>query len=261
MPNPRVKQHGVPPPGVMPRNIQYVVLAAIALLVVVATLWSGGKPRKSEEHAPPPATSTPGQLQTFQQMLERQRHEADQEADTRRKRLIQEQQAPAEGSAPIPSPPSAAAPDPIEEQSRKRTATAPFASSYVVRAEGAEAVEKGKLTEPDDKTVILLLGPVFIPFKIVPQMDWMFWGWLRAFMQYAFYQLIASAYVFVFGQFLMRILGAQAGGAMSSSDVTVLFVPLVLTLVTFVLGTFKVPALTNAIFSGRAGDYVTLHWR
>jgi hypothetical protein len=109
--------------------------------------------------------------------------------------------------------------------------------------------------------VIMLLGPVFIPFKILPQLDWLFWGWFRAFLQYASYQMIASAYVFVFGQFLMRILGAQAGGAMSSSDVAVLFVPLVLTLVTFVLGTIKVPALTNAIFSGRAGDYVTLFWR
>jgi hypothetical protein len=109
--------------------------------------------------------------------------------------------------------------------------------------------------------VIMLLGPVFIPFKILPEMDWLFWGWFRAFLQYSFYQLIASAYVFVFGQFLMRLLGAQAGGAMSSSDMALLFVPLVLTLVTFVLGTLKVPALTNAIFSGRAGDYVTLHWR
>jgi hypothetical protein len=109
--------------------------------------------------------------------------------------------------------------------------------------------------------VIMLLGPVFIPFKILPQMDWLFWGWMRAFLQYAFYQMVASAYVFVFGQFLMRLLGAQAGGAMSSSDVALLFVPVILTLVTFVLGTLKVPALTNAIFSGRAGDYVTILWR
>jgi hypothetical protein len=109
--------------------------------------------------------------------------------------------------------------------------------------------------------VIMLLGPVFIPFKIVPQMEWMFWGWFRAFLQYSFYQLIASAYVFVFGQFLMQILGVQAGGAVSSTDLGFLFIPLVLTLVTFVLGTLKVPALTNAIFSGRAGDYVMLGWR
>lgn len=109
--------------------------------------------------------------------------------------------------------------------------------------------------------VIILLGPLFIPFKIVPQMEWMFWGWFRAFIQYAFYQLVASAYVFVFGQFLMRLLGSLAAGPLSSSDVNVLFIPLLLTLVTFTLGTMKVPALTHAIFSGRSGDYVTLSWR
>jgi TrbL/VirB6 plasmid conjugal transfer protein len=109
--------------------------------------------------------------------------------------------------------------------------------------------------------VIMLLGPVFIPFKILPQMEWMFWGWFRAFLQYAFYQLVASAYVFVFGQFLMRILGMEAAGPLSSTDMAVLFLPLLLTLVTFVLGTIKVPALTHAIFAGRAGDYVALRWR
>lgn len=109
--------------------------------------------------------------------------------------------------------------------------------------------------------VIMLLGPVFIPFKIFPQMEWMFWGWFRAFLQYSFYQLVAAAYVFVFGQFLMQILGAQASGPLSATDLGFLFVPLVLTLITFVLGTIKVPALTHAIFSGRAGDYVMLRWR
>ena len=109
--------------------------------------------------------------------------------------------------------------------------------------------------------VIILLGPVFIPWKIVPQMEWMFWGWFRAFIQYAFYQVVASAYVYVFGQFLTRILGALAAGPLSSADVVLLFLPVVLTLATFVLGVVKVPALTHAIFSGRAGDYVTFDWR
>ena len=108
--------------------------------------------------------------------------------------------------------------------------------------------------------VIVLLGPLFIPFKIVPQMEWMFWGWFRAFLQFAFYQLIASAYVFVFGQFLMQILGAKSG-PLSSSNIGYLFVPLLLTLVTFILGTLKVPALTFSIFSGRAGEYVLPRWR
>jgi hypothetical protein len=108
--------------------------------------------------------------------------------------------------------------------------------------------------------VLILLGPIFIPFKIVPQMEWLFWGWFRAFMQYAFYQLVASAYVFIFGDFLMQILGAK-NVPLSGTDLGFAFMPLVLTLVTFVLGTIKIPALVFSLFSGRSGDYVLARWR
>jgi hypothetical protein len=105
--------------------------------------------------------------------------------------------------------------------------------------------------------VLILLGPLFIPFKIVPEMDWLFWGWFRAFIQFAFYQVVASAYVFIFGDFLLQFFGAKTV-PMSSADVAYLFVPI---LVTFILGTIKVPALTFSLFSGRSGDYVFLRWR
>ena len=32
--------------------------------------------------------------------------------------------------------------------------------------------------------VCALLGPIFVPFFIVPKLDWLFWGWLRSFIQY-----------------------------------------------------------------------------
>lgn len=108
--------------------------------------------------------------------------------------------------------------------------------------------------------VTVLVGPIFIPFKIFPQMDWMFWGWFRAFIQFAFYQLIATAYIFVFGDFLLQILGSPSS-PLSAYDMGALFLPLVLVLVTFILGTIKIPALTFSIFAGRAGDYVFLRWR
>jgi TrbL/VirB6 plasmid conjugal transfer protein len=57
--------------------------------------------------------------------------------------------------------------------------------------------------------VIVLVGPVFIPFFIVPKMEWLFWGWFRAFIQYAFYQVVAQAFVFVFGQLLIHFLDAH----------------------------------------------------
>ena len=56
--------------------------------------------------------------------------------------------------------------------------------------------------------VAVLVGPVFIPFFLVPQLDWLFWGWLKSLLQYAFYQVIAQAFVFVFGSFLINFLDA-----------------------------------------------------
>ena len=28
--------------------------------------------------------------------------------------------------------------------------------------------------------VAVLVGPVFIPFFLVPQLDWLFWGWVKS---------------------------------------------------------------------------------
>lgn len=108
--------------------------------------------------------------------------------------------------------------------------------------------------------VMILLGPVFIPFKVVPQMEWLFWGWFRAFLQHAFYQVVASAYVFIFGDLLMQILGAKAI-PLTTEEVGYLFAPIALILITFILGTIKVPALTFSLFAGRSGDYIFLRWK
>lgn len=140
MTSPGVTQEGGRPAGVMPRNIQYLVAGGIALLVILATFWSGGRPRKSEEPAST-AGPTPGQLQSFQQMLEKQRREADEQAAKRSARLREEQVVQAAGpvaSGPLP----AVTPDPVEEQKRKLAASAPFASNYVRVGEADEIDEK-----------------------------------------------------------------------------------------------------------------------
>lgn len=101
--------------------------------------------------------------------------------------------------------------------------------------------------------VIVLVGPVFIPFFIVPKLEWLFWGWFRSFLQYAFYQVVAHAFVFVFGQLLIHFLDIHPP-PFDSLKVAWLFVPLVFLLLSFVYGVLKIPALVNGIFTGRAGD-------
>jgi hypothetical protein len=101
--------------------------------------------------------------------------------------------------------------------------------------------------------VIVLVGPIFIPFFIVPHMEWMFWGWLRAFLQYSFYQVVANAFVFVFGQLLIHFLDLYPP-PFDSATIAILFVQLVFLLLSFVYGVLKIPSLVNSIFAGRSGE-------
>ena len=101
--------------------------------------------------------------------------------------------------------------------------------------------------------VCVLLGPVFIPFFIVPKLEWLFWGWLRCFVQYAFYQVIAAAVVFIIGNLILGILGLQPVGAISTVQLIEEFPVLLITFLASIYALLKVPALTNHIFSGTAG--------
>ena len=60
--------------------------------------------------------------------------------------------------------------------------------------------------------VCVLVGPIFIPFFIVPKLEWLFWGWLRCFIQYAFYQVIAAAVVFVIANLMLGTLRLPPNG-------------------------------------------------
>ena len=38
-----------------------------------------------------------------------------------------------------------------------------------------------------------ILGPIFIPFLLVDKLSFLFWGWLRAFIGFSFYKVVAAA--------------------------------------------------------------------
>ena len=101
--------------------------------------------------------------------------------------------------------------------------------------------------------VAVLVGPVFIPFFLVPQLDWLFWGWLKSLLQYAFYQVIAQAFVFVFGSFLINFLDAFPP-PYTVDRLLVGGFHLVFLLFAFTYGLIKVPSLTASLFSGGAGE-------
>jgi hypothetical protein len=101
--------------------------------------------------------------------------------------------------------------------------------------------------------VCVLVGPIFVPFFIVPKLEWLFWGWLRCFLQYAFYEVIAAAVVYIIGNLIVGVLTLQGTGTISTLQLIGWFPVLLITFVASIYVLLKVPALTNHIFSGTAG--------
>jgi TrbL/VirB6 plasmid conjugal transfer protein len=101
--------------------------------------------------------------------------------------------------------------------------------------------------------IAVLLGPIFIPFFIVPGMEWLFWGWLKSLIQYAFYPVVANAYLFVFGQLLIHFVDSNPP-PYDGARIAVLFFPMIMMLISFTYGILKIPSLVNSLFTGRSGE-------
>lgn len=100
-----------------------------------------------------------------------------------------------------------------------------------------------------------LLGPIFVPFFIVPKLDWLFWGWLKSFIQYSFIPVVAVAFLMIFEQFVFRYV-TTLPPTITASDYGIYGLQAFAVVGTFVLGILMVPSLTSSIFSGRSGESV-----
>jgi len=101
--------------------------------------------------------------------------------------------------------------------------------------------------------VCVLVGPLFVPFFIVPKLEWLFWGWLRCFIQYSFYQVIAAAVVYVIGNLVLGILGLEPTKTISVAQLIGSFPLLFFPFLPAIYALLQIPALTPPIFSGTAG--------
>jgi type IV secretory pathway VirB6-like protein len=103
--------------------------------------------------------------------------------------------------------------------------------------------------------VCALLGPIFVPFFIVPKLDWLFWGWLRSFIQYSFMPVVAIAFLMVFEQFVFRYV-TSLPQTITPLDYGVYGIQAFAVVATFCMGILLVPSLTQSIFSGSSGESV-----
>jgi hypothetical protein len=100
-----------------------------------------------------------------------------------------------------------------------------------------------------------LLGPIFVPFFIVPKLDWLFWGWLKAFIQYSFIPVVAIAFLMIFERFVFRYV-TTLPPTITSAEYGVYGLQAVAVVATFCMGIVLVPSLTTSIFSGQGAQTV-----
>jgi hypothetical protein len=104
-------------------------------------------------------------------------------------------------------------------------------------------------------TIIGLLGPLFIPFLVFDKLDWLFWGWLKAYLGFSFYKVVAAATMNVLSHVLTNYY-IQLGQSVSDPSLMVQTLPLLVLLVlvnVYIL--FKIPAMTHSLFTGHTGGH------
>jgi hypothetical protein len=103
--------------------------------------------------------------------------------------------------------------------------------------------------------VCALIGPIFVPFFIVPQLDWLFWSWLKSFIQYSFIPVVAFAFLMIYERFIYQYLTTVPPGI--TEDLYLVYGIQALVIIgTFTFGILLVPSLTSSIFSGRSGESI-----
>jgi type IV secretory pathway VirB6-like protein len=104
-------------------------------------------------------------------------------------------------------------------------------------------------------TVIGLVGPVFIPWMVFDKTEFLFWGWLKAFIGFEFYKVVAAATMSVMSHLLITYLTSGAMHADSASHLIYLMPGLLI--LCFVAGfiLFKIPTMTATLFSGHVGGH------
>jgi hypothetical protein len=100
-----------------------------------------------------------------------------------------------------------------------------------------------------------LLGPIFVPFFIVPKLDWLFWSWFKAFLQYSFVPVVAYAFLMIFERFVFQYLTTLPQG-INENQYLVYGLQALVVLGTFIVGILLVPSLTSSIFTGQGGQSI-----
>jgi len=106
-------------------------------------------------------------------------------------------------------------------------------------------------------TIIGLVGPVFIPWMVFDKTEFLFWGWLKAFLGFEFYKVVAAATMSVMNHLLISYLTSGASNINDPQRLAAVMPGLLM--LCFVAGfiLFKIPTMTASLFSGHVGGHGT----
>lgn len=103
---------------------------------------------------------------------------------------------------------------------------------------------------------VLAIGPILIPFLIVPKLDFLFWSWLKALIKYSFYPVVGNIVLLGICQIMLSVLNSTLlSQGLTAGRITVSMNQVPILAIVFLAGiyaVFKIPTLVQDIFSGSA---------
>jgi type IV secretory pathway VirB6-like protein len=104
-------------------------------------------------------------------------------------------------------------------------------------------------------TIVGMLGPIFIPFLVFEKTEFLFWGWLKAFLSFEFFKVVAAATLSLVAHMYMSQAGNISQMFTDPVNAVKAFPILLLLTIVSVYIILKIPAITVSIFSGSAGGH------
>lgn len=100
--------------------------------------------------------------------------------------------------------------------------------------------------------ILVMVGPIFLPFLIVPGFEHFAVNWFNCLVQYSFYPVVANAFVFVFAHVWLDYLNTITF-PMDSETIAANLTVIVTFAFAGVYGLFKIPQFNSHLFSGSSG--------
>ncbi len=103
-------------------------------------------------------------------------------------------------------------------------------------------------------TIVGILGPIFIPFLVFDKLEFLFWGWVKAYLSFAFYKVVAAATMSVLGHLFVSYYATSIN---FNNPLAMIkdFPFLIMLIVVNIFLILKIPVMTATIFSGHAGGH------